>query len=261
MLTMKNIQILIDTDLELKLNEAAEHKKHASMSFLNSGKWQILSVSITKVTESLVILHIEQDQMQTEKKLKINQPVGIVYQSGFDKFIFDSTVRGYETTILNGQQGKILIDLPEKVEQMPRRSYMRQSPPGNESIKVLFWHRGYLDNTQCAPMENYWQGKLDNLSPGGMQLSVVSELADNYKIGQIVGLQFTPKAYQKPVVLEAHIRHFKPQDDGNVHLGVEFLGLESTAEGRDLRHRLMEIVDEYEKINQSREYDSLDNDE
>jgi len=134
---------------------------------------------------------------------------------------------------------------------MQRRAYQRQPVPQNLSIRILFWHRGYTQQTHSCPKDSYWQGNLINLSAGGAQLAVNDVLTDNFCPDQLVGLQFTPLPCEKPITIEAKIIHFQPQpEQGLLTLGVEFLGLEASAEGRQTLHRLLDTVSQYESANQ-----------
>jgi hypothetical protein len=181
--------------------------------------------------------------------LQIHQPVGVSFQINKEKFIFDSIIIGFESTVTT-RGGRILLEIPEFIEKTPRRSHDRQPVPPNLNVHVLFWHRGYADNTAHVPVESYWQGALTNLSATGAQVSVGLSLADCFGPNQLVGLQFTPMFYQKPILVEAQIIHLRREDaEGKLYLGLEFLGLEVSIDGRTVLHRLADIVEEYTKMN------------
>jgi hypothetical protein len=56
--------------------------------------------------------------------------------------------------------------------------------------------------------------------------------------------------YQKPILAEAQIIHLRPEENGGkLYLGLEFLGLEVSIDGRTILHRLADIVGEYAKLN------------
>ena len=76
------------------------------------------------------------------------------------------------------------------------------------------------------------------------------ELKSCFSVGQLVGLQFTPMSFQKPILLEGHIRHLREDEGDNcLYIGIEFLGLEASPEGRDVLHRLLGVVSEYQAAN------------
>jgi hypothetical protein len=167
---------------------------------------------------------------------------------GYFKYLFDSTVQAVQA---KGQTVQILLNLPDRVECVQRRLYHRQPVPAGMKVKVLFWHRGYLDDSDTSPKELYWQGRLLNLSAGGAQFEIEIEQKEHFKVGQLLGIQFTPMSYQKPLLLESHVKYLKEQSDKLLFkIGVEFLGLEAGPEGRELLSHLLKVVAEYEKMNQ-----------
>jgi len=142
---------------------------------------------------------------------------------------------------------------------MQRRAYERQPIPSELNVRAMFWHRGYINNSAEGPDEDYWQGKLENLSAGGAMIRVGLDQRKFFTVGQLVGVQFTPMSYQKPLLLEGQVRHLEtPGSQDGLLVGVEFLGLEASSEGRDILHRLLNVIEAYEKPSKAnRHRDSL----
>ncbi len=236
------------------LEEAATAHRTAIITYLSRGKWQISRVGFVAVCDHAIILEMLSQNRSTYENIQVNQPVGMSFQVEFTKYIFESAVIGIESVMNLGRAGKIIVHLPDKVEKLHRRAYQRQDVPKDMTVKVLFWHRGYLDQVKAAPVEHYWQGKVMDLSAGGMRLIMSLEMRDSFTIGQLVGLQFTPMSFQKPILLEGHIRYMRESAEENrLYLGVEFLGLEASPEGREILHRLLSVVSEYQSLNLIRE--------
>lgn len=79
------------------------------------------------------------------------------------------------------------------------------------------------------------------------------EQKEHFKVGQLLGIQFTPMSYQKPLLLESHVKYLKKKPDHLLfNIGVEFLGLEASPEGRELLSRLLDVIAEYQKMNQQK---------
>jgi hypothetical protein len=229
--------------------EAISLQAPARMCHMAGGKWVRNDVTLCELADSGIVIQTLKGCTAHLEKIQIHQPVGISFQIEHEKFIFDSIILGFESSITT-QVGRILIDIPEVIEKMPRRAYERQAVPSNLNVQVLFWHRGYTDNTIRVPVESYWQGQLINLSAGGAQVCVPLAISDSFLPNQLIGLQFTPMFYQKPILVEAQIVHLRPEEaEGKLCLGLEFLGLEVSIDGRTILHRLTEIVEEYTKLN------------
>ena len=227
------------------LTDACQGAVEVVVSYTVGGKWQLAELKADSFTAEGVTLKGKNESLN----LKTYQPVGICVQLGFYKYLFESSVQDIQAT---DSHLEVRIDYPEKVDRMQRRSFDRQPVPDTLKVKVLFWHRGYMDNTQENPLEQYWQGRLFNLSAGGAQITVDLDQKDNYKVGQLVGVQFTPMSYEKPLLLEAHVRYLMMDPEhGQFRVGVEFLGLEASPEGRQALSRLIEVTNEYEHMNQA----------
>lgn len=243
---MANAELLKKDQIEQFLSQSAQNALCGTLTVLCEGKWRILDVVISRLSDAGLHLIIS-GQPCLPTAFKPEQPVGLCFQQDFYKYLFESKI---EHTSGDSNTGQIVVERPEKIEKMPRRAFERQLVPAGLNVRAMFWHRGYLNDADRTPQEDYWQGKLENLSAGGAMIRVAAEQREFFSIGQLVGVQFTPMSYQKPLLLEGHVRHLKPQSDSeNLLVGVEFLGLEASPEGRDVLHRLLDVIDEYEKLN------------
>ena len=246
--TLKTDQI---TDVLLSV---IQEKADVVLSFTRLGKWYLHHTQISRFDQESIFLK----ENTGAKDLTIDQPVGISLKHEFSKYLFEAPVIGFEPSINQSCGGKIVFELPERVECMQRRAYFRVFVPSSLNVETLFWHRGYDDGTAEVPVENYWQGKLIDLSAGGVQIAVGLEQESNFRTGQLMGLQFTPMPYEKPILAEGQVRHIAKSEDGSqLYIGVQFIGLEATEQGREKLRRVSEVVDEYHKLAQAQEQESV----
>lgn len=245
---MADVESLKAEQVDAFLRQAVQDGLCGTLSLLREGKWSIFDIVVMNVGASAVAIQLFGDRA-APITLKTEQPVGVCLQHERHKYIFESTVLQPPSP---DAPFDLTIELPEKIEKMRRRAYDRQSVPSGLTVRVTFWHRGYMDDSDQIPQEDYWQGKLENLSAGGVMIRVGAEDRACFSVGQLLGVQFTPMSYQKPLLLEGHIRHLNsPPDDDCLIVGVEFLGLEASPEGRDVLRRMVAIVDTYTKMNRS----------
>lgn len=244
--TKNEPRILTPEEFRTVLVQTLESQSNGDITFLSGGRWYKSPVQLVSVTTDVIHIRPINDKPDRPMPLQVNQPVGLSFQLDYYKYLFETEVVGFETS-----GGRIaILDFPDKVEQMQRRAYSRVPVPKNLVVKVLFWHRGYTDDTREVPIDSYWQGKLIDLSAGGAQITVELHQKSNFRIRQVVGMQFTPMCYQQPILVEAQIIHLtEAVDTGLLTLGIEFLGLETSAEGRNTLHRLKDIVEIYEREN------------
>jgi len=234
------------------LAQGVQNQTVGVMSYLSRGKWRTTKISTVALTSTTLHIAVREKADAPPINIQINQPVGISIQQDFSKYIFDTIIVGFESSLSQSSSGKIVLELPDRMERMQRRAYQRVLVPKHLNIKVLFWHRGYVDDSMQVPLENYWQGKLEDLSAGGVQIAVDLEHGPNFKVNQFIGLQFTPGYYQKPLLLEGRVKHIAETTEGNkLYVGVQFMGLEATSMGREKIHRLIDIADEYQKQNET----------
>jgi len=217
--------------------------------------------------------------------IQANQPVGISFKYEYGKFVFDTTVVGFEPSSSpeadEGWGGTMILAVPDRIEVIQRRSYYRVDVPESLKVKVIMWHRSGRREAKkqiedaAEDVRNYCQGRLVDISAGGAQVvvsysdqaggpaSVRRESKGNasrtfcageldFRKGQFVGMRFTPMPYETPLVVSAQIRNILPTADGkSASLGLQIVGLEASPEGREVLVRLISIVEQYYQINQS----------
>jgi hypothetical protein len=207
--------------------------------------------------------------------IQVNQPVGISLKYGYGKLIFETTVVALQPSSDPTSGGTIALMVPERIELVQRRSYFRVDVPSSLKVNVMLWHRRYTDEmpetqqieTQTSdsrrlPKECYWQGKLTDISAGGVQIvvdtgqkSAQGEISPkggpDFKRGQFVGLRFTPMPYEMPLMFDAQIRNILPTaGEKSICLGLRIVGLEASPEGRQVLQRLCNVAEHYYQINQ-----------
>lgn len=160
---MVQTELLNGSKIKDVLTDACRENPPVIASFMSEGKWRILELKVADFCDNSITFETEFSCKNIQREL----PVGICIHLGYFKYLFDSTVQYLKT---QGQRNQILLDFPDKVECVQRRLYHRQPVPEGMKVKVLFWHRGYLDDSDTSPEELYWQGRLLNLSAGGAQI-------------------------------------------------------------------------------------------
>jgi len=249
---MNQPQTLQRKELIEVLNKAIGEKTSAIMTHQAKGKWHMTKVALVELRQAGLAIEIGQKQKRQPLNIQVDQPVGLSLKHGYDKFIFEATVIGFENDASAQQTAKILLKLPERGEKYQRRNFFRVAVPNNMKVKVLFWHRGYHDEINEIPDEKYWQGRLIDVSAGGMQICIGRDKRPNFRDGQLVGLEFTPMPYEKPLLLEGQVRHIAASPKGeDVYLGLQIIGLELNPKGRESLRRLCTIVEYYYQIIQT----------
>ncbi len=245
---MDTSQTLIAKEVTDRLKNVLQEDVAVTMTFLSNGMWNSLSVGLIGLSLEINQLSVRSDISKRANKIRIDLPVGLSIQTEHGTLVFESVVTSVETS---GSSCKILIRVPDKIEKMQRRAYIRVAVPNSMKVNVIFWHRGYDDDTEISPpVEKCWQGELVNISAGGLQILVSKEMSTCFKDCQLIGVQFTPYSYQKPIIAEAVIKHLSRLDGSEyISIGAEFIGLESSRTGRQNIKRIIKTVNYYGKRN------------
>ncbi len=254
------------------LQTAIDKKVTAIMTYLSKDKWHVAKVLLTALgSNSLNVEGTASPNMRHPINIRIHQPVGLSFKYEYGKFVFDTTVLGLEPSPDSAAGGTIVLVLPDRIEAVQRRSYFRVEVPHSLKVNVLLWHRSRNEaesNVRDSKHEtqNYFQGRLIDISAGGAQIVIPHQSEANpvagrdsssvdlsgFKKGQFVGMRFTPMPYEKPLLFNAQIRNVLPAEDGkSAYLGLQIVGLEASPEGRKILSRLVGVVERYFKINRS----------
>lgn len=237
------------------LRTVFEKKIPVNMSYLSSGKWHLARLLLIDVRADSFDVKITPVKKGSSVDVKATQSVGISmkcgYGRGYDRFVFDAMVLNVGTLPDSMSTPALTLAIPEDIDVMQRRSYLRVNVPESMKVQVEFWHRDYDgSNGWILPgICDNWRGELVDISAGGMRIVIDAQQKDHFEAGQLLGLRFTPMPDQTPLTFNAHIRNILPTaDDENICIGVQMIGLEASPEGRLVLQRLCNIVDQYHQM-------------
>jgi len=293
-ISMNKVIMLNGTESEEILQTAIEQRTPAIMSYLSKDKWHIAKVQLTELSfpqgvgpaNRLTVESFGVEEKPRPINIQINQPVGISFKYAYGKFVFDTKVVALEPSPDPAPKhfggGRIVLEVPDRMEVLQRRSYFRVNVPESLNVNVTLWHRSskLQDKNQEQALTlrqptNYYKSKLVDISAGGVQVMVLNEEgakdfdhkessqdADEhrrpcqsvlgFKRGQFIGLRFTPMPYEMPLMFNAQIRRILPSEDlKSIYLGLQIVGLEASPEGRQVLSRIAGVVERYYQLNQS----------
>ncbi len=247
---MSRLEVLGRREIADLFDSAVAGQIGCDMNYLAAGKWYRSTARMAGATSDTFQVEVTAEKQDGPFDLRIDQPVGINFKQDSNTYIFETVVVGVEDSVNQAGGGSIILELPGRVERVERRDYTRIDTPGELNVQVMFWHRGHTDQFTEVPVDNYWEGRLANISLGGGQMNVGLEQKPNFRIHQVVGMQFTPMSYEKPILLEAHVVYLSENaETESLTIGVEFLGLEAAGQAREKLNRLKQIIKKYEQMN------------
>jgi len=242
-----------------------ERKVPAVLSYLSRGRWHIARVQPAGLGAGRFDVALSPGEKPHPINIRTGQTVGVSFKYEYGKFIFETTVLELEPSQGLNCGGVIVLSIPDRIEMLQRRSYYRINVPAELKVNVVLWPRsrtkaerpaGTLPRPGCdgKKTDSYssWQGRLVDISAGGVQIVVDAAYKYDFKAGQFLGIRFTPLPYEMPLMLNAQIRSILPTADASgICLGFQIVGLEASCEGRFVLRRLCEIVERYYQISKS----------
>ena len=259
---MSDIVMLQGHESETVLQAVVQSQSPAIMSYLSKDKWHVAKVVMKELTSNRI--HVEGCHASGKLhpvNIRIGQPVGVNFKHAYGKFVFDTTVVGLEPSSNPGAGGTIVLDMPERIGVVQRRSYFRVNVPSSLKVAVVLWHRTGKRSSRDGT-RTYYEGRLVDISAGGAQVTVplkrgVGDEAgaareSDLRKGQFMSVRFTPMPYETPLMFSAQIRSVLPTADrAELCVGLQIVGLEASEEGRQTLSRLANVVEHYHQVNQS----------
>lgn len=236
------------------LHSAADRKLPVIMSYQSDGQWQCARILIVDLASDCFEIKISPQKKNQPVTIAPGQSVGISlkygYGAGYDRFIFDTSVVAVETSPPRIGCSSLVLAVPEHIEVIPRRTYLRVNVPSSVGTDVYFWLRQNPSDSHQSGIRQEWHGQLVDISTGGVQIVIDAAQGPDLEKGQFLGLRFTPLPNETPLTFNAQIRNVVSTADGkSLSLGLQMVGLEASPEGRLVLSRLVGVVDEYYRMN------------
>ncbi len=168
------------------------------------------------------------------------ETVGVTFRVGHKKCMSSTTVQAVEPR----DDGTLFtIAWPAYLEQLQRRAYERVAPPTGRVVAVRFWREDAQPSTGEKRLVRHAQ--LEDVSAGGMRIKVSD--VTGIELDTLYKCVFAARSAAPSLVLEATLRHQEATECGRASLGFQFIGLETTPDGRSLLDQLARIVRQYQR--------------
>ena len=174
----------------------------------------------------------------------VGSSLGVLFRTGHKKCMF-GTIR--EPDPPEAEADQITLCWPDHLQRLRRRAYQRVGPPPGCVVAVQFWRTSSPDGKARETRKPYY-GELEDISAGGMRVDAAD--AAGLTAGDTFECLFVPQRGVPPIILEAVLRHHEAASEGRASLGFQFIGLETTPEGRELLRRLARTVNDYQRSRQ-----------
>jgi len=186
----------------------------------------------------------ERVEGQTPPELLVGRKVGLAFKQRHHKFVFSSAVRETANFKLNAKTTVhgVSIAWPASMQQMQRRMFHRVDVPHDRQVFVEFWEGGLDQEPRTELREKLiYHGQLVDLSIGGFQVRLLGEIDPRFQDGAPIGTALRVHEDQAPIKTDCQFRHANADEFG-ITLGMQIVGLNETAAGRQTLERLGKLI-------------------
>ena len=245
---MTRRNFVIGLECKKILSEAVA--KHLPLKITNKHdtRWEVYKSGFIGVQGNRLVLAAPVSDMEDGTvKLEEGQEIAITFKKGYNKCLFVTRFIGrcdFETSEGERVQG-VQILWPQQIEKFQRRAFNRAPVPPGDPIQVTFWQS---DTPAKDRKEKKWRGILQDLSAGGLGITMLKSEMPEFQVGDQFEMWFVPLPGQEPLCVPVWFRHVTtvPETD-RVMLGFQTVGLEISEEGRSLMRWIGRIANVYQR--------------
>jgi c-di-GMP-binding flagellar brake protein YcgR len=168
----------------------------------------------------------------------VGSVLGISFRVGHKKCMFETT----RVPHVGASDEAIAVRWPQELQQLQRRAYERAAPPQGSIVSVKFFRTA---PEAATPARETRYGELEDLSAGGIRVNAAN--ADGLTIGHTFECIFAPRPGSAPICCEVVLKHRESAERDRASLGFQFIGLETSNEGRETLTRLARIASEFQR--------------
>lgn len=236
------------------IDEAACRNMAVVLSLQEAGAWSVHKSRFLGATEPQHRLFVEYPAAAAPNlptpDIRVGEHIGVAFRRGHKKCVFTSVVLERGDYGLNDEirVQSLTLSWPDSVQELQRRAYYRAAVPRHRNVAVEIWQGSTADRKKAGTaIWPSYTGRALDLSAGGMRLILASNQNPRLNAGAGVGLEFQPEPMGPAFLLNGLLRHIGPLPDGSIAIGLQFVGLEATVDGRKVLQQLLRAVNQYQR--------------
>lgn len=240
---MRKRKFVVGKETQNLLQTALIKKMPLTITRKHGDDWEMYKSHIISILgHRMVISMPEGREDQPVMAYDKGQELAISFKKGYNKCLFTSRIISQGRSEI--EPGKfaetLMVYVPEQVEKIQRRVYERTNVPAGDQISVSFW--------PVSDSKRRYVGELTDLSGGGIGV-IVRGVAPDVQAEQHCTIQFVPLPGHEPIIATSIYRHITDPESDDRKIGFQFIGLETTEQGRMTLRRIGRVVTIYERRN------------
>ena len=224
------------------LEDAIEDRRRLVLTYLTPTGWTTYQSKFYGGSSSAgrLLIKSTMERVVSESVVpKLGDIVGVTFRVGHRKCMFSAVVESVE----QGQDNVLFgVQWPDQLKQMQRRAYERAKPPNGAVVAVRLWN----EIGSSGATRDVRHGQVEDMSAGGMRIRVADTC--EFKMGATYRCVFTPRHGKPSIIADVIVRHRESVDQGRASIGLQFIGLETSAEGRRALDRLARTVAQFQRV-------------
>jgi c-di-GMP-binding flagellar brake protein YcgR len=179
------------------------------------------------------------------------EKMGVSFKLKHHKHLFTATAVGLQDFPLEGGESiKVLaLCLPVRMQRLQRRMFYRVDIPSNRVVRASFWLGGKeAEPNGTSDATPVWSGRVTNLSAGGFQVLSTAPLGPMLEVGDSVGVRLSFGSGQESIYADAQLRQVVLEGVEQWTVGLQFVALAQSPEGREALMFIGRKVSEFQQI-------------
>ncbi len=241
---MNALQTICQDDLEALFEPLIRKEGQVSLTYQSPSGWRMLrcsAVSHSRTDRTITVKTSIVDSCGLITLPHAGDVLSFSFRRGHKKCMFHSLLELVER---HEDEGFLHVRWPDQLCQLQRRLCERVQPPVTTVIPVRIW-AGSSALSSESPARDAYNGQIEDLSVSGVRIKIAR--ADELELGATYRCAFTPIRGVPAVVVSALLRHREAADHGRACIGLQFIGLEGTPEGRQTLDTLAKSVSQFQR--------------
>jgi len=240
--------------IEHVVKAAASRNSPVAMTVRRGELWQSYRSRFLGLRGNQLWLECATSDTNTLPALEVGQKIGVAFKQRHYKFVFTSVV--VETAEFTPAPDVTLRGLqiawPSRMFKLQRRMFQRADVPGRRWAFVHFWEGGLTQEPQEELRDKLtYTGQLVDISAGGYRVRMLGASDPGFQTGDPLASKITVQGVNGALEADGMFRH-TTSDEYGVTLGVQFVGLTETEEGRQTLIRIGRLVTDFHNVHSNR---------
>lgn len=224
----------VEADSELILLELTNESKAKADTHLSESNDSIDESQ----AESLELLETDD--------LKLGQNLGISFRYGHRKCMFSTVMLGKSQRPQQDRNRCVLrVEWPEEVSELQQRLYHRTPVPYGRMIQVDLQLAQDDSSADTLPLPQ--RGRMLDLSAGGISVEIPRETRPRWRQDDQLLCRFATGSDRDLLEVSARIKHCSRTADGQVRLGLQFVGLDACEDGRQTLLQIRRMTNRFQR--------------